>query len=176
MFTFLFENLVLRKYKFWLLHFSTDSLPLKGTIHPPLSAKMQWLVAGVGFFCVPSFLQPQLCSQINKTVTIVRLSYFLWENKQPKAEVLWLSTVNSQTSNVFFVICHLFYPYENTGFGACWQRSFLKNYHHVVRISSYLGWHFKHPIPFSVTSRPHHFQKLIQRRWQTKGVFGSSSM
>lgn len=41
MFTCLFENLVLWKYKFWLLHFSTDSLPLQGTIHPPLSAKMQ---------------------------------------------------------------------------------------------------------------------------------------
>lgn len=38
-----------------------------------------------------------------------------------------------------FVIYNLLYHYENSVFGACWQRSFLENYHLVVGISSDLG-------------------------------------
>lgn len=38
-----------------------------------------------------------------------------------------------------FVIYHLLYHYENSVFGACWQRSFTENDRHVVGISSDLG-------------------------------------
>jgi len=66
-----------------------------------------------------------------------------------------------------FVIYHLLYHYENSIFGACWQRPFLEMITMVLVFRSGLTFQISHPIFWNKQTTP--FSKINPKKMANQG-------